>query len=135
MDHPVALRNADRLANNTIKPPTSTLLPSSRRARPSWRGTGFVESREILAHCRASGAQAVVGSQYEGALGVWASIAFAASSAELCQQPAEVGNFLDLANDLVPGPEIVDGRAAVRPKPGLGIMLDPDALAHYRMDS
>jgi L-alanine-DL-glutamate epimerase-like enolase superfamily enzyme len=97
--------------------------------------TGFVESREILAHCRASGAQAVVGSQYEGALGAWASIAFAASSAELCKQPAEVGNFLDLSGDLVPAPEIVDGRAAVRPQPGLGVVLDPDALAHYRMDS
>lgn len=97
--------------------------------------TGFVESREILAHCRASRAQAVVGSQYEGSLGAWASIAFAASSSELCEQPAEVGNFLDLASDLVPAPEIVDGRAAVRPEPGLGIVVDPDALARYRMDS
>jgi L-Ala-D/L-Glu epimerase len=96
--------------------------------------TAFSESREILAHCRASGAQPVVGSQYEGALGAWASIAFAASDAALNGQPAEVGNFLDLAGDLVQPPEIVDGRVAVAPEPGLGAVLDPDALAHYRMD-
>jgi L-alanine-DL-glutamate epimerase-like enolase superfamily enzyme len=96
--------------------------------------TAFLESREILAHCRATGAQAVVGSQYEGALGAWASIAFAAGSAELCGQPAEVGNFLDLAGDLVYPPEIIDGRVAVSPEPGLGIVLDPDALAQYRVD-
>ncbi|HEY5244832.1 MAG TPA: enolase C-terminal domain-like protein [Acidimicrobiales bacterium] len=96
--------------------------------------TAFSESREILAHCRAAGAQAVVGSQYEGALGAWASIAFAASSAELCDQTAEAGNFLDLAGDLVEPPEIVDGRVALRREPGLGVVLDPDALAHYRVD-
>jgi L-alanine-DL-glutamate epimerase-like enolase superfamily enzyme len=96
--------------------------------------TAFSESREIVAHCRATGAQPVVGSQYEGALGAWASIAFAASHAALSGQPAEVGNFLDLAGDLVEPPEIVDGRVAVRPEPGLGAALDPDALAHYRVD-
>lgn len=96
--------------------------------------TAFSQSREILALCRALGAQAVVGSQYEGALGAWASIAFAASEAALCGQPAEVGNFLDLAGDLVQPPEIVDGRVAVAREPGLGVALDPDALAHYRVD-
>lgn len=96
--------------------------------------TALAESRDILALCRASGAQAVVGSQYEGALGAWASIAFAASSAAVCDQPAEAANFLDLAGDLVEPPEIVDGRVAVRPHPGLGVALDPDALAHYRVD-
>jgi L-alanine-DL-glutamate epimerase-like enolase superfamily enzyme len=94
--------------------------------------TGFAESREILEHCRASGAQAVIGSQYEGALGTWASIAFA--SGALWDRPAEVGNFLDLAGDLVDPPEIADGRVAVRREPGLGVVLDPDALAEYRMD-
>jgi L-Ala-D/L-Glu epimerase len=94
--------------------------------------TGFIESREILAACRAAGAHAVVGSQYEGALGAWASIAFAAGA--LWDRPAEVGNFLDLAADLVAPPVIVDGRVAVRPEAGLGVVLDPDALDHYRVD-
>jgi L-alanine-DL-glutamate epimerase-like enolase superfamily enzyme len=96
--------------------------------------TAFAESREILAYCRAAGVRAVVGSQYEGALGVWASIAFGAGSGELCERPAEVGNFLDLAGDLVQPPQIVDGRVAVSSEPGLGVVIDGDALAHWRMD-
>jgi L-alanine-DL-glutamate epimerase-like enolase superfamily enzyme len=96
--------------------------------------TAFAESREILAHCRAVGADAVVGSQYEGALGAWASIAFAASSATLCQRSVEATNFLDLAADLVEPPRIVDGRVRVPDAPGLGVAVDLDALAHYRMD-
>jgi L-alanine-DL-glutamate epimerase-like enolase superfamily enzyme len=96
--------------------------------------TAFSESRDILAHCRAVGADAVVGSQYEGALGAWASIALAASSATLCRQPVEAANFLDLAADLVEPPRIVDGRVRVPDVPGLGVTVDPDALAHYRID-
>jgi L-Ala-D/L-Glu epimerase len=96
--------------------------------------TAFDESAAILAHCRACNVPAVVGSQYEGALGAWASIAFAASSRELCQRPAEASNFLDLAADLVARPEIVDGRVQVSNGPGLGVSLDEDALATYRVD-
>jgi L-alanine-DL-glutamate epimerase-like enolase superfamily enzyme len=91
-------------------------------------------SREILALCRAAGAQAVVGSQYEGALGAWASVALATGAAGLSDRPAEVGNFLDLAVDLVELPEIVNGRVAVGSEPGLGVVIDSDALACYRMD-
>ena len=96
--------------------------------------TAFAESREILAHCRAVGAEAVVGSQYEGALGAWASIAFAAGSATLCRKPVEATNFLDLAADLVESPRIVEGRVRVPDAPGLGVAVDPTALARYRID-
>lgn len=96
--------------------------------------TAFAESREILALCRAAGAQAVVGSQYEGALGAWASIALATGAGGLCDRPAEVGNFLDLAVDLVEPPKIFDGRVAAGSEPGLGVVIDAEALAHYRMD-
>lgn len=96
--------------------------------------TAFDESKAILAHCRALGVRAVVGSQYEGALGALASIAFAASSRELCTQPVEASNFLDLAADLVPAPEIVAGRVAMPTAAGLGAGLDEDALATYRID-
>ena len=96
--------------------------------------TAFAESREILALCRAAGAQAVVGSQYEGALGAWASIALATGAGGLCDRPAEVGNFLDLAVDLVEPPKIFDGRVAADSEPGLGVVIDAEALAHYRMD-
>lgn len=110
------------------------LAGAVRRVSIKVARTAFVESRDILAHCRALGAEAVVGSQYEGALGAWASIAFAASSAELCRHPVEAANFLDLAADLVEPPQIVDGRLRVAAAPGLGVTVDPDALAHYRID-
>jgi L-Ala-D/L-Glu epimerase len=96
--------------------------------------TAFRRSRDVLAHCEATGVPAVVGSQYEGALGAWASIAFAAGTAQLCGQAAEAGNFLDLAGDLVAPPVVVDGRVDVPCASGLGVGIDVDALAHYRVD-
>jgi L-Ala-D/L-Glu epimerase len=97
--------------------------------------TAFAESREILAHCRATGVQAVVGSQYEGALGAWASIAFAAGCPDLSARPVEAANFLDLAADLVAAPEIRDGYVAVPDAPGLGVTVDLEALDHYRSET
>ena len=77
----------------------------------------------------------VVGSQYEGALGAIATIAFAAAFAATAGQPAEITNFLDLADDLVvTAPEIRAGRATVPTTPGLGFEIDEDRLARYRLD-
>ena len=45
--------------------------------------TGFSESRDVLALCRAQRLPVVVGSQYEGGLGALASIAFGAAFAEI----------------------------------------------------
>ena len=40
----------------------------------------------------------------------------------------------DQADDLLTEPlEIAGGELAVRPGPGLGIEIDPDKLAHYRL--
>ena len=76
--------------------------------------TGFTESRRILDLCLARNVPVVVGSQYEGAIGALATVAFAAAFAATAGRPAELTNFLDLADDLVvAGPEIRDGRAAV----------------------
>ena len=63
--------------------------------------TGFTESRRILDLCLARNVPVVVGSQYEGAIGATATIAFAAAFAATAGQPAEITNFLDLADDLV----------------------------------
>ena len=75
--------------------------------------TGFTESRRILGLCLARNVPVVVGSQYEGAIGAMATIAFAAAFAATAGRPAEITNFLDLADDLVvTAPEIRDGRVA-----------------------
>ena len=91
--------------------------------------TGFTESRRILDLCLARNVPIVVGSQYEGALGAVATIAFAAAFAATAGQPAEITNFLDLADDLVfAAPEIRAGRATASAKPGLGVEIDEDRL-------
>jgi L-alanine-DL-glutamate epimerase-like enolase superfamily enzyme len=97
--------------------------------------TGFTESRRILDLCVVRGIPVVVGSQYEGAIGATATIAFAAAFAATAAQPAEITNFLDLADDVVVRPpDIRDGRAAVPAAPGLGFEVDEERLQRYRVD-
>jgi L-Ala-D/L-Glu epimerase / N-acetyl-D-glutamate racemase len=96
--------------------------------------TGFTESRRILDLCTARHVPAVIGSQYEGALGAAATIAFAAAFATTAGQPAEITNFADLADDITTPPVVRDGRAAVSAGPGLGIEIDEERVAAYRMD-
>ena len=97
--------------------------------------TGFTESRRIVDLCLARNVRIVVGSQYEGAIGAMATIAFAAAFAATAAQPAETANFLDLADDLVVmAPEIRGGRVSVPAAPGLGFEVDEDRLERYRLD-
>ena len=97
--------------------------------------TGFTESRRILDLCLARNVPVVMGSQYEGAIGATATIAFAAAFAATAGRPAEIANFLDLADDLVvAAPEIRDGRAAAPRAPGLGLAVDEERLQRYRVD-
>jgi L-alanine-DL-glutamate epimerase-like enolase superfamily enzyme len=97
--------------------------------------TGFTESRRILGLCLARNVPVVVGSQYEGAIGAMATIAFAAAFAATAGRPAEITNFLDLADDLVvTAPEIRDGRVAAATAPGVGVEVDEERLQRYRVD-
>jgi L-Ala-D/L-Glu epimerase len=97
--------------------------------------TGFSESRDVLGLCRAERMPVVIGSQYEGALGALASIAFGAAFADTASRPVEATNFHDLAADLlVEPPRIADGHVAVPTAPGLGYVIDEDALAAARTE-
>jgi L-Ala-D/L-Glu epimerase len=97
--------------------------------------TGFSESRRILDLCLARSIPVVVGSQYEGATGALATVAFAAAFAATAGRAAEMTNFLDLADDLVVRPpEIRGGRAAVPDAAGLGVEIDEERLQRYRVD-
>jgi L-alanine-DL-glutamate epimerase-like enolase superfamily enzyme len=98
--------------------------------------TGFTESRRILDLCLGRSIPVIVGSQYEGALGAMATIAFAAAFAATAGRPAEITNFLDLKDDLlaVP-PDVRDGRVAVSAAPGLGVEVDETKLTRYRLDA
>jgi L-Ala-D/L-Glu epimerase len=97
--------------------------------------TGFSESRDVLGLCRAERMPVVIGSQYEGALGALASIAFGAAFADTASRPVEATNFHDLATDLLAEvPRIADGHVAVPSAPGLGYVIDEDALAAARTE-
>jgi L-Ala-D/L-Glu epimerase len=97
--------------------------------------TGFSESRDVLGLCRAERMPVVIGSQYEGALGALASIAFGAAFADTASRPVEATNFHDMATDLlVELPRIADGHVAVPTAPGLGYVIDEDALAAARTE-
>jgi L-Ala-D/L-Glu epimerase len=97
--------------------------------------TGFTESRRILDLCLARNIPVIMGSQYEGAIGATATIAFAAAFAATAGRPAEITNFLDLADDLVvTAPEIRDGRVAAATAPGVGVEVDEERLQRYRVD-
>jgi L-alanine-DL-glutamate epimerase-like enolase superfamily enzyme len=97
--------------------------------------TGFTESRRILDLCLARNVPVVVGSQYEGAIGAMATIAFAAAFATTAGQPAEITNFLDLDEDLVvAAPEIHDGRVIAPATAGLGVEVDEERLQRHRLD-
>jgi L-alanine-DL-glutamate epimerase-like enolase superfamily enzyme len=121
----ISLAHVDRaLAEGAVR------LVSVKTAR-----TGFTESRRILDLCLARGVPVVVGSQYEGAIGATATIAFAAAFAATASRPAEIANFLDLDDDLVvAAPQIRAGRAAVPRGPGLGYEVDEERLQRYRVD-
>jgi L-alanine-DL-glutamate epimerase-like enolase superfamily enzyme len=97
--------------------------------------TGFSESRDVLALCRAHRMPVVVGSQYEGALGAVASIHLGGAFGELAARPVEASNFLDLASDLLAEPPRIEGGVAQVPAgAGLGIVVDEDALSAHRLD-
>jgi L-alanine-DL-glutamate epimerase-like enolase superfamily enzyme len=98
--------------------------------------TGFSESRDVLGLCRAERMPVVIGSQYEGALGALASIAFGAAFADTASRPVEATNFRDLAADLLAElPRVADGHVAVPTAPGLGYVIDEDALAAARTEA
>jgi L-alanine-DL-glutamate epimerase-like enolase superfamily enzyme len=97
--------------------------------------TGFTESRRILDLCLGRSTPVVIGSQYEGAIGAMATIAFAAAFAATAGQAAELTNFLDLEDDVMASPPLIqDGRAVVPTSAGLGVEVDEERLARYRLD-
>lgn len=76
-----------------------------------------------------------MGNQIDGQLGTACTVAFGAAHAATSARAGELSNFLDMADDLLTEPlRIVDGELAVPPGPGIGVTVDPEKLAHYRLD-
>lgn len=97
--------------------------------------TGFGTSQRILHQCEGMGVEVVMGNQIDGQLGTACSVAFGAAHRLTSRRAGELSNFLDIRDDLLTEPlEISGGELAVPPGPGIGVDVDPDKLAHYRLD-
>jgi L-alanine-DL-glutamate epimerase-like enolase superfamily enzyme len=99
--------------------------------------TGFRVSRDILAQCAALRVRNVIASQGDSTVGVMAGLHFTVAHANTASQPAELAFHLNTQADLLQDgclPTIVAGRMQAPTAPGLGLRLDPDKLARYRVD-
>lgn len=97
--------------------------------------TGFTESQKILSYAEALGLDVLMGNQIDTQLGSTATVTFGAAFEHSSRWPAELSNFLDMADDLIASPiEITDGRVRAPTVPGVGTIIDEDKLARYRID-
>ena len=98
--------------------------------------TGFRVSRDIAAQCSARRVRNVVASQGDSTLGIVAGLHFAVAHRQTALQPAELAFHLNTGADLLAEPVTIrDGRLSVSDRPGLGVAIDPDKLARYRVDN
>jgi L-alanine-DL-glutamate epimerase-like enolase superfamily enzyme len=97
--------------------------------------SGFTQAQRILHECEGLGVEVVMGNQIDGQLGTACSVAFGAAHRHTSRRAGELSNFLDMSDDLLAEPlTITGGTLAVRPGPGLGLVIDEDKLTHYRQD-
>ncbi len=76
-----------------------------------------------------------MGNQIDSQLGSMATVVFGAAYRLTSARAGELSNFLDMSDDLLTEPLVIrDGSLATRPGAGLGVEIDPDKLAHYRLD-
>ncbi|MBI4943475.1 MAG: enolase [Actinobacteria bacterium] len=98
--------------------------------------TGFSDSLRVAHLAEGLGVEAVIGNQIDGQVGTACSLAFGASQATTARTAAELSNYLDMSDDLLTEPlRIADGEMRVLPGAGLGIDIDEDKLARYRVDA
>ena len=94
--------------------------------------SGFFEAQALVGLARGLGARVLVGSQVEGALGVYANLHLAAGIAGAA--PAELTSARAFSADLMEPPPIRDGWMALPERPGLGATVDEARLDALRVD-
>lgn len=96
--------------------------------------TGFRMSRDIVAQCSARRVQTVIGSQGDSTLGIVSALHFAAAHRATAVNPAELSFHLNTESDILTEPVLVhDGMLTAPDGPGLGIHIDQEKLARYRV--
>lgn len=97
--------------------------------------TGFTESERIVGLCEGLGIGIGMGSQMDGQVGTLCSLAFGGAFRSTSLQAGEYDYFMQLTDDLVTEPLVIsDGSLSVPDQPGVGIDIDEDKLAYYRVD-
>lgn len=97
--------------------------------------TGFTESGRLVALATALGARALLGGQADSMIGTAASIAFGSSHPHVGRAPGELDHFLLIKDHILTEPlTIVDGMLAPSDSPGIGVQVDEEKLATYRVD-
>lgn len=97
--------------------------------------TGFTYSQRILYMIESLGVETYIGNQIDGQIGTMASLVFGAAHRASCQHAAELSNYLDMSDDLLAEPLVIEnGEMRVRDMPGTGVVLDEAKLARYRID-
>lgn len=98
--------------------------------------TGFTGSLRAHHLCEGLGLEVVMGNQIDGQLGSACTVAFGAAFDLTSRRAGELSNFLDMSDDLLTEPlQIRGGELAVSGRAGIGVDIDPDKLAHYRLDT
>ncbi len=98
--------------------------------------TGFTGSLRVHHLCEGLGLETVMGNQLDGQLGSMCTVVFGSAFRLTSQRAGELSNFLDMADDLLTEPlRISGGELTIRPGAGLGVEIDEDKLAHYRLDA
>ncbi|WP_132993042.1 mandelate racemase/muconate lactonizing enzyme family protein [Gordonia zhaorongruii] len=97
--------------------------------------TGFTTSQRVHHLAEGLGLDVVMGNQIDGQVGTACTLAFGTAFERTARQAGELSNFLDMQDDLLAQPlQIVDGRLQRLPGDGIGIEIDADKLAEYRID-
>lgn len=97
--------------------------------------TGFTGSQRVHHLAEGLGLEVVLGNQIDGQLGTACAVSFGAAYQLTARRAGELSNFLDMSDDLLAEPlQIRDGVLHVPPGNGLGVEVDPDKLARYRVD-
>ena len=96
---------------------------------------GFTNALAILHLCTGLGVDVVMGNQIDTQIGTAATLAFGAAFAATSRRPGELSNYLDLADDLIAEPLVIeDGSMRLPAGAGVGVAVDEDKLTHYRTD-
>lgn len=97
--------------------------------------TGFTESQEILGLATGLGVDVYMGNQIDTQIGTIATVVFGAAHEATSRRAGELSNFLDMADDLLAEPLVIaEGRIHVPEGAGVGVKIDDEKLAFYRVD-